>query len=144
MSAAAADPAGVNGPAGQVTPVIHRRRFHGLRESVDRFSTRTDGLIGLAILLVFRSRMMRQPTLRKVWPIGLTMAMSMIFFGVLFAEAFGETAQHLLHVEPILFDRAEPAAAFVVDPGLCELGAITPPPGWVPAPHRYSACRGVW
>jgi len=72
------------------------------------------GIVLLALLLVFRGRMMRSPLLRKVWPIGLTMAMSMIFFGVLFAEAFGETARHVLHVEPILFDRAEPKSAIVI------------------------------
>ena len=72
------------------------------------------GVVFLALLIVFRSRMMRSPTLRKVWPIGLTMAMSMIFFGVLFAEAFGETAQHVLHVEPILFNRADPETAIII------------------------------
>ncbi|MGD8485861.1 MAG: V-type ATPase 116kDa subunit family protein [Chloroflexota bacterium] len=72
------------------------------------------GIVLLALLIVFRRRMMRSPLLRKVWPIGLTMAMSMIFFGVLFAEAFGETARHVLHVEPILFDRAEPESAIII------------------------------
>ena len=72
------------------------------------------GIVLLALLIVLRRRMMRSPLLRKVWPIGLTMAMSMIFFGVLFAEAFGETARHVLHVEPILFDRAEPESAIII------------------------------
>ena len=72
------------------------------------------GIVLLALLLVFRGRMMRSTVLRKAWPIGLTMAMSMIFFGVLFAEAFGETARHVLHVEPILFDRAEPESAIII------------------------------
>jgi V/A-type H+-transporting ATPase subunit I len=72
------------------------------------------GVVLLALLIVFRTRMMRSPTLRMVWPIGLTMAISMIFFGVLFAEAFGETARHALHVEPILFDRAEPESAIII------------------------------
>ena len=53
MSAATTDPAGVNGPAGPAPVVIHRQRFRGLRESLGRFSTRTDGLVGLGILLVF-------------------------------------------------------------------------------------------
>jgi V/A-type H+-transporting ATPase subunit I len=72
------------------------------------------GIVLLALLIVFRTRMKRSPTLRKVWPIGLTMAMSMTFFGVLFAEAFGETARHILHVEPILFDRADPETAIII------------------------------
>ena len=71
------------------------------------------GLVLLALLVLFRSRMQRSPLLRKVWPIGLTMAVSMILFGILFAEAFGETARHVLHVEPILFDRAEPESAII-------------------------------
>jgi len=53
VSAATTDPAGVNGPAGPAPVVIHRQRFRGLRESLGRFSTRTDGLVGLGILLVF-------------------------------------------------------------------------------------------
>lgn len=71
------------------------------------------GLVLLALLIVFRARMQRSTLLRKAWPIGLTMAMSMILFGVLFAEAFGETVRHVLPVEPILFDRAEPESALI-------------------------------
>jgi|GEM_PF-935877 len=71
------------------------------------------GIVLLALLVVFRTRMKRSPTLRMVWPIGLTMAISMIFFGVLFAEAFGETARHVLHLEPILFDRADHESAIL-------------------------------
>lgn len=65
------------------------------------------GLVLLALLLVFRGRMMHSPRLRTAWPIGLTMAISMILFGVLFGEVFGETGRHALHLEPILFDRRE-------------------------------------
>ncbi len=63
------------------------------------------GIVLLALLLVFRTRMQGRPLLRKVWPIGLTMAMSMIFFGVLFAEVFGEAGSHALGLQP-LFHRA--------------------------------------
>ena len=72
------------------------------------------GIVLLALLLVFRTRMRRHPMLRKVWPVGLTMAMSMIFFGVLFAEIFGETGRHVLHIEPVLFDRADHESAVMI------------------------------
>jgi len=72
------------------------------------------GIVLLAILLVFRARMKRSPMLSKVWPVGLTMAMSMIFFGVLFAEIFGETGRHVLHFEPILFDRSDHESAIII------------------------------
>ena len=72
------------------------------------------GIVLLALLLVFRTRMQRHPMLRTVWPVGLTMAMSMIFFGVLFAEIFGETGRHVLHIEPVLFDRADHESAVMI------------------------------
>ena len=72
------------------------------------------GIVLLALLLVFRTRMQSHPLLRKVWPVGLTMAMSMIFFGVLFAEIFGETGRHVLHFEPILFDRSDHESAILI------------------------------
>jgi len=72
------------------------------------------GIVLLALLLVFRTRMRAHPLLRKVWPVGLTMAMSMIFFGVLFAEIFGETGRHVLHFEPILFDRSDHGSAIII------------------------------
>ncbi|MEA2025238.1 MAG: V-type ATPase 116kDa subunit family protein [Chloroflexota bacterium] len=72
------------------------------------------GIVLLALLLVFRTRMQGHSLLRKVWPVGLTMAMSMIFFGVLFAEIFGETGRHVLHFEPILFDRSDHESAIII------------------------------
>jgi len=72
------------------------------------------GIVLLALLLVFRSRMMRSPMLRKVWPVGLTMAMSTIFFGVLFAEVFGEAGRHVLGLHPILFDRSNVDEAVLI------------------------------
>ena len=63
------------------------------------------GLVLVALLLLFRGRMRRSARLRMVWPIGLTMAISMIAFGILFGEFFGESGRHLFGLEPLWFDR---------------------------------------
>jgi len=72
------------------------------------------GLVLLVLLLLFRGRMMRSEKLRMVWPIGLTMAISMIAFGILFGEFFGETGRRVLGIEPLWFDRGHSVVTMLV------------------------------
>lgn len=83
------------------------------------------GVVMVALLVLLRRRMSRSALLRQVWPVGLAMAMSMIFFGMLFAEVFGEAGRHALHLEPILFDRREavlPMLLIAVTIGFAQVG----------------------
>jgi peptide/nickel transport system permease protein len=53
VSIVTTDPARAGGSPDPGTVVVRHRRFKGLRDTLGRFGTRTDGLIGLGILLVF-------------------------------------------------------------------------------------------
>jgi V/A-type H+-transporting ATPase subunit I len=65
------------------------------------------GVVILAALMLLRWRYGTSPRVRALWPVGLTIAISTIAFGLLFGEAFGESGRHLLGIEPIAMDRAD-------------------------------------
>lgn len=63
------------------------------------------GLVALALLALARRRWRSRGVMAVLWPVGLTVALATIVFGLLFGELFGHLGRDLFGLEPILFDR---------------------------------------
>lgn len=72
------------------------------------------GLILLALILLARRRWREKTWIGVVTTIGVVTGLSTILFGFLFGEAFGDAGHELIGMRPILFDRQEAVAEFLV------------------------------
>jgi V/A-type H+/Na+-transporting ATPase subunit I len=73
------------------------------------------GLLLVAIMLFVRRRWgERVAWVPKATTVGMIAAISTIIFGVLFGEAFGDAGHALLGMRPLLFDRHEAVAEFLL------------------------------
>ncbi len=72
------------------------------------------GLLALLALVLARRRWRDRRWFGRLWPVGLTVVVATILFGILFGEWFGHLGHELFGLEPILFDRQTAVGPLIV------------------------------